>query len=1664
MAGLFHLGPPMAADFGVTGEVVVTSEKAEAAFDRVGDKATQMANEVASAAGKAGQAVDGVGSGAEKSADKFTRAESRMRDAIKRSTQELQLLGKTASERLEFNIQAKGLDASKFAPYIEELKKAEQAQKIATSGLDNMGMSAKATAAAMRNVPAQFQDIIVSLQGGQAPMTVFLQQGSQLSSMFGGAGNAAKALGGYVLGLVNPFTLAAVAVGGLGLAYAAGSKEADGYRQALVLTGNQAGATVGQMQQMAQQIAVVTGSQREAAAALATFASSGKVGQENLRQFTQAAIEFSRVTGQSVDEVAKNFADLANDPLKATLKLNESMNFLTESIFRQIQSLQEQGRETEAANVAQKAYADTLNERKDAIIRNLGLIEKAWAAIKKEAGYAMDAFLDIGRSKTLEARLEKAQAALASFQGTLPGKRTAEQVSAVREFGGEEGLKREIAGLQELIENQRKSAQMERERAEAVKASGELAQGALKYETDLEKQRREVLSATEKYETALKNQNLTQEQRNRLEADYIKLVSGVTAVKEKSGRSSTAAADNKDLREQQRIYAELADVSSTYYNDLAAAQEQRAKGKIGEAEYVKYVEELIQKQPFAVAAAKAHAEAIKDEAKAAAASAKTLSAWYEVRERESQGLQNQINARREDVMLMGMSAEAVAEYTQAKYEQLAAEKEAYAAALESASFYAGEYAEAYKAAAEAARQQAKQLRELGALEVEKVSKGAAKKAADDWQKTADQINQSLTDALMRGFESGKDFAANMRDTVVNMFKTMVLRPIVSAIVTPVAGAITGALGLAGSASAGQGGAGGMGGIGTIASIGSMFGGSLMAGAGWLTGATTFGGALTAGGSLLGTGFAGTMSGIGMLGGALLPLILGASLLGSFDKSGTPHYGASATYEGGKVTGDEASFRANRGISGRYSANAQSGVNAMAMGAGATLDAIDRLFGGKGGFGVTTAYSDDSSDDPGFGSLRITRDGKKVVDWGDTRTSKWADKIFADGEEGARMYAAAVAKDVRDAMLDIDLPEWARNLLTEIGDNVSMEQLSQVVQQIGVIKETFDALGATLTGFAELTDDARMAIMEAAGGIEALSANAGTYYQNFYSDEERTDIAKKKVQERMSELGIDIDLSDPKAREKYRKMVEEQMAKANVEEANKSAVSGKVSGLLGSGKSISGSELAALMGPGVDASAEEFSIAADAINALDLAGMSVDELQSSVAELLGPIDGAGNSASETVAKMLELSGAFAEVTMSAEDVARAEEEAAKRKEEEAKRAQKEAYDTLRRAIDRDRKDLQAQASSIGEAINGISSAVDLLKSNARDLYGEVDSTQQMLAAQGMVYIEDALAGVRAGASVADYTGLSDAISAARGGIESGAYQSEFERQRDALVLAGQLSELGELGDMQLSVEERQLRAVNEQLEYLDTLAKRADDMVNGTAALTETVDTYFARLMALLEPEDTPDGAGGGSGNAGGAPQETVGGAEPGDSQQIRPGTRTKDGNYYRQVYLGGHSGYQVTTPEESEHLNNVDFWLEQWRGTGDVRGMLAAAKANGYTMSDIATVMGWDYQDLVERGKEEGIPRFEAGGFHMGGLRLVGERGWEVEATGPSRIWNQQQLGQALGGGNSERIERLVTALMEQNARLEARLAAIEGNTKKQADQFESYSNGGTFSRQKAMA
>jgi hypothetical protein len=107
---------------------------------------------------------------------------------------------------------------------------------------------------------------------------------------------------------------------------------------------------------------------------------------------------------------------------------------------------------------------------------------------------------------------------------------------------------------------------------------------------------------------------------------------------------------------------------------------------------------------------------------------------------------------------------------------------------------------------------------------------AAEEVAKKQEELAKDINRSLTDALLRGFESGKDFAQNFKDTLVNMFQTLILRPTIEAVIngsglTKLISGVTGGVAsvFSGGAAAGVEGASG-GGLGGLVSQGkSLFG-------------------------------------------------------------------------------------------------------------------------------------------------------------------------------------------------------------------------------------------------------------------------------------------------------------------------------------------------------------------------------------------------------------------------------------------------------------------------------------------------------------------------------------------------------------------------------------------------------------------------------------------------------------------------------------------------------------------------------------------------------------------------------------------------------------------------------------------------------------------------
>lgn len=80
------------------------------------------------------------------------------------------------------------------------------------------------------------------------------------------------------------------------------------------------------------------------------------------------------------------------------------------------------------------------------------------------------------------------------------------------------------------------------------------------------------------------------------------------------------------------------------------------------------------------------------------------------------------------------------------------------------------------------------------------------------------------------------------------------------------------------------------------------------------------------------------------------------------------------------------------------------------------------------------------------------------------------------------------------------------------------------------------------------------------------------------------------------------------------------------------------------------------------------------------------------------------------------------------------------------------------------------------------------------------------------------------------------------------------------------------------------------------------------------------------------------------------------------------------------------------------------------------------------------------------MPQFASGGLHDGGIRLVGERGPEVEVTGPARYWNFQKTREMFGSAaNNDALVSEVRALRDEVAGLRRQQAqehreAVESN------------------------
>ncbi|QYY84032.1 phage tail tape measure protein [Pseudomonas germanica] len=301
----------------------------------------------------------------------------------------------TQVEQLGKHLDAGRISQDEYNTALSKIDKDYDKLNRTTTGFDKLRLG---TRQAQENV-VQLGNALSSGDWGSGVRAV-----AQLGA---GAGEGAAGL----LAMLAPLALATAAVGGLAYAFYKGSEEQDSYNKSLILTGNYAGVSAGQLGDMARQVSATVGTTGQAAAVLALLADNGKIAGESFTGITQAAVSMQEATGKAVSETVAEFAKLADDPVKASAALNEQYHYLTASVYSQITALEKQGDHAGAVKLATESFADAINERTPRILENLSFWEKGYNAVARAA----DGLKNIGRSD-IGADIEQAQRDLASAQ------------------------------------------------------------------------------------------------------------------------------------------------------------------------------------------------------------------------------------------------------------------------------------------------------------------------------------------------------------------------------------------------------------------------------------------------------------------------------------------------------------------------------------------------------------------------------------------------------------------------------------------------------------------------------------------------------------------------------------------------------------------------------------------------------------------------------------------------------------------------------------------------------------------------------------------------------------------------------------------------------------------------------------------------------------------------------------------------------------------------------------------------------------------------------------------------------------------------------------------------------------------------------------------------
>ena len=469
-----------------------------------------------------------------------------------------------------------------------------------------------------------------------------------------------------------------------------------------------------------------------------------------------------------------------------------------------------------------------------------------------------------------------------------------------------------------------------------------------------------------------------------------------------------------------------------------------------------------------------------------------------------------------------------------------------------------------------------------------------------------------------------------------------------------------------------------------------------------------------------------------------------------------------------------------------------------------------------------------------------------------------------------------------------------------------------------------------------------AIANQVGGVQQLAALQESYYQQYFTDAERTANLQSDLTSTLGQLGMTL----PETREGFRALVEAQDLATESGQRNYAALL-QVSGAF--------SELA----PVTQEAAQSVTDFSEAIRTRESLERELLQAQGDTSALR----------ERELDSLRELAGAEEQglVALQRRIWALKDEEAVLANlESNAISAMRTLQSAVQREQDRLRTAYQRQMDDYQQQINIASESISQLEQFTTRLRSAIEGVRVESFALDRSRLQSAR-GAIASAAASGVTTLTPALESALGtvGQDSQQFYGSFEEYvRDQVNTSRNIGELYENAENQLTVEQQMLSTLEDQrdlaevqfnarMEWLDIQLEAYQRQIDAIMGVDESVKSVTNAIVSLES-----------------AILKLAQAAGESAADAATPG--------------GGGGGLSYIEAK-TQQLNRIE---QGGRSNWTIDQTAQAIADAGLTL-----------EEHYERyGQFENIPGFANGGAHAGGWRMVGERGPELEYTGPSRI------------------------------------------------------------------